>query len=650
MRYCSSSRRAMVFSVFSTAPSFCSPNVSSGSQSASVSRFSGRTISLSRSSMGSRSNDRVAPKLLRPQYYAMPGTLSGLIAAYGYAGLFFLIGLESLGLPLPGETALVTAAALAGLGHLSIYGVVATAVAAAVLGDNGGYWIGRNGGIALVRRYGRVIHLNESHLERARRFFERHGPKTVFIGRFIALLRTWAAVLAGAARMPYRTFMLYNALGAVCWAVVFGALGYGFGRNLPQLEHYIGQASLAGALLVALVVGLVFGWRWLETSHPRAGTFVATRFARGQYLGLHLTIGLAISLAGLWLFAAITEDVIHHDPLTQFDVMLLEWVHTRATPTGYAVSYAISLLGSPVTLTILGLGVGLLLGPSSVDRARRLARGLRRRRPAGCGAQARDPPPTAPLCRRVPPPLHVELSERPRDGLAHRLRHARLRAHAALDPQPRRANRRGAGRRPAGRGRWVEPTLPRTALFQRCRGWVRRRSVVALGMHLRRRGCAPEGCGTAVGRSLPGVLVQVVRATRFHPLAYLARWPLEVNWHDPLADRAAGRLCQADPGGDRGRIADAPGQDVRVLGPGVAQGNHRGAAARCGGSRDAQPCPAQRRAGERSRPHGARTSGHRRTGRQPCLRSHAREVDGGGRRDGVRQFAQLDDEESDRDA
>ena len=212
-----------------------------------------------------------------------------------------------------------------------------------------------------MRRYGRVIHLNESHLERARRFFERHGPKTVFIGRFIALLRTWAAVLAGAARMPYRTFMLYNALGAVCWAVVFGALGYGFGRNLPQLEHYIGQASLAGALLVALVVGLVLGWRWLETSHPRAGTFVASRFARGQYLGLHLTIGLAISVAGLWLFGAITEDVIHHDPLTQFDVMLLEWVHTRATPTGYAVSYAISLLGSPVTLTILGLGVGLLL-------------------------------------------------------------------------------------------------------------------------------------------------------------------------------------------------------------------------------------------------------------------------------------------------
>src|SRR6266566_1031616 len=318
----------------------------------------------------------------------MQGTVSGLVASYGYVVLFFLVCLESLGLPLPGETALVTAAAFAALGHLSIYGVVATAVAAAVIGDNGGYWIGRKGGIALVRRYGRFLNLNEAHLERAGRFFERHGPPTVFIGRFIALLRTWTAVLAGAGRMPYSRFMLYNALGAVCWAMAFGALGYVFGRNLPQLEHYIGQASLAAVMLVALGVGLALGWRWFETNrarlvertqlgwqralttaglkqlqarYPRAWTFVAARFARGEYLGLHLTIGLVISVAGLWLFGGITEDVIHHDPLTQFDVTLLNWVHARATPAGYAIFDAISLLGSPATISVLALVVGLLL-------------------------------------------------------------------------------------------------------------------------------------------------------------------------------------------------------------------------------------------------------------------------------------------------
>jgi membrane protein DedA with SNARE-associated domain len=88
-----------------------------------------------------------------------------------------------------------------------------------------------------------VRHLHESHLTPAHAFFERHGPKTVFIGRFNALLRTWAAVLAGAAHKPYSSFVLCNALGAVCWAVLVGTPGYVFGRNLPQLERYIGQAD-----------------------------------------------------------------------------------------------------------------------------------------------------------------------------------------------------------------------------------------------------------------------------------------------------------------------------------------------------------------------------------------------------------------------
>src|SRR2546428_12522288 len=140
----------------------------------------------------------------------MSQTISGLVASSGYVVLFVLVALESLGIPLPGETALLSAAALAALGHLSIWAVVGTATAAAVIGDNAGYWIGRRWGIALLRRYGRVLHVDESHLERARGFFDRHGAKAVFFGRFIALLRTWAAVLAGVGRMPYGTFMLYN--------------------------------------------------------------------------------------------------------------------------------------------------------------------------------------------------------------------------------------------------------------------------------------------------------------------------------------------------------------------------------------------------------------------------------------------------------
>src|SRR5256712_2288200 len=193
----------------------------------------------------------------------MDNAVRDLVDSWGYPLLFVLVGLESLGVPVPGETALLAAAAWAALGHFSITAVVAVAVAAAVLGDNAGYWIGRTGGVALVRRYGRVIHLNESYLERGHRFFERYGPMAIFFGRFIAVLRTWAAVLAGTTSMSYGTFTLYNALGAVCWAVLTGTLGYLFGHNLPQLERYLGGTSLAAVLVVIVLVGLAALWAWL---------------------------------------------------------------------------------------------------------------------------------------------------------------------------------------------------------------------------------------------------------------------------------------------------------------------------------------------------------------------------------------------------
>ncbi len=194
----------------------------------------------------------------------MNGAIPTLLDAWGYPLLFLLVGLDSLGVPLPGETALVTAAALAALGHLSISAVVATAAAAGVIGDAAGYWIGRTGGVALVRRYGRFIRLNESDLARGHAFFERYGPKAIFFGRFLAFLRTWVALLAGTNAMSYRTFTLYNALGAASWAVLVGMVGYLLGHNLPQLEHYVARASLAGALIVVAAGGLVVAWGWLH--------------------------------------------------------------------------------------------------------------------------------------------------------------------------------------------------------------------------------------------------------------------------------------------------------------------------------------------------------------------------------------------------
>jgi membrane protein DedA with SNARE-associated domain/membrane-associated phospholipid phosphatase len=305
-------------------------------------------------------------------------SVTRLVESYGYAVVFLFVAIESLGIPLPGETVLVTAAALAALGHLSIWWVIAIAAAGGIIGDAAGYWIGRLGGLALLKRYGRYVHFDEHKLERVHAFFDRHGSKAVFFGRFIALLRTWAALLAGTAEMPYRVFTLYNVLGGITWATLFGTLGYVFGRSLPLLERYIGQASLAVVLLVALVVALTLAWRWFNANreflaeriswywvrfgerHPSVARFIAARFVRGEYLGLHLTIGFLICLAALWLFAGVTEDVLHHDPLTRFDLTVTRLLRAHATPLGDKIFSIVSALGSPVAMAIVG-AVGALL-------------------------------------------------------------------------------------------------------------------------------------------------------------------------------------------------------------------------------------------------------------------------------------------------
>jgi len=311
-----------------------------------------------------------------------------LLETYGYVAVLVLVGLESLGVPLPGETALLTASAYAAAGHLSIAGVIAAAAVGAVLGDAGAYWIGRTGGLALVRRYGRLLRVDDAKLERAQKFFQRHGGKTVFLGRFVSLLRMLAALLAGVTRMPYGRFSAFNVTGGICWALLFGSLGYGFGRHLPRLEHAVGQAGALLVLLAALLVALIFVGRWVVSNgtqiragvsrligrigasrfvrgvregHPEAWSFVAKRFATTEYLGLHLTVGLLLSLGALWLFGGIAEDVIHHDPLTQFDLTIADALHRHATPTGVAIAKAVSFLGSPGFVAAWGLALAALL-------------------------------------------------------------------------------------------------------------------------------------------------------------------------------------------------------------------------------------------------------------------------------------------------
>ena len=183
--------------------------------------------------------------------------LTRLLQAYTYPVLLLLVLLESLGIPLPGEIALVTAAAYASRGRISIAVVIALAAVGASVGGVLGYWIGVKGGLPLITRYGGYIGIRKSHVEKAHAFFERNGSKTILFGRFVAVLRTWASVIAGAACMSFGKFVTYNTLGSVVWAIVFGVLGFYFGRDLPLLERYISRASL-GTFIVAAIAVVIF--------------------------------------------------------------------------------------------------------------------------------------------------------------------------------------------------------------------------------------------------------------------------------------------------------------------------------------------------------------------------------------------------------
>jgi membrane protein DedA with SNARE-associated domain len=183
--------------------------------------------------------------------------ISHLIASYGYWALFALVAAESLGIPLPGETALIIAGTYAGHTHrLSPWLIFAVAAAAAIIGDNIGYWIGDKGGYRLARRYGPKVRLDERKLKIARYLFDAHGGKVVFFGRFVSVLRTYAAFLAGTSKMRWRLFLPANAAGGILWAATYTTASYLAGTALQKVSGTITWA-LAGAAVVAIVAVLL---------------------------------------------------------------------------------------------------------------------------------------------------------------------------------------------------------------------------------------------------------------------------------------------------------------------------------------------------------------------------------------------------------
>ncbi len=178
---------------------------------------------------------------------------------YGYWAVFFGVMLENAGIPVPGETILLIAGYFAATGEFHIALVMLIAATGAVIGDNIGFAIGHHYGRGILLRFGRFLFLTPKRVKHMEDYFRNHGNKTILVARFITGLRVFAALLAGASKMPWRVFFMYNVAGAVLWSVVITTLGYLFGQSLPLLVKWVGRSGTI--LLVTAIVVAIIIWR-----------------------------------------------------------------------------------------------------------------------------------------------------------------------------------------------------------------------------------------------------------------------------------------------------------------------------------------------------------------------------------------------------
>ncbi|EFA71351.1 DedA family protein [Cylindrospermopsis raciborskii] len=188
---------------------------------------------------------------------------------YGYWAVFVGILLENLGIPLPGETLTLVGGFLAGSDELNYWLVLGDAVTGAVIGGICGYWIGRLGGWSLLVKAGKIFRISEERLVSIKDQFSENAGKTVFFGRFFALLRIFASPLAGIAEMPFGKFLVYNLAGASAWASIMVTLAFFAGKivSLEQLVAWVSQFALLALLILVLVIVLPIWWESRQVKH-----------------------------------------------------------------------------------------------------------------------------------------------------------------------------------------------------------------------------------------------------------------------------------------------------------------------------------------------------------------------------------------------
>lgn len=315
----------------------------------------------------------------------MVSHLARLISDYGYLIVALFIFAEGIAIPLPTDTTIITAAAFAAHGRLSVMMVFLVATTSTTLGTSVAFILGRRGGSFFEKHSGRV---SPVVLARTRGFFDRHGTTAVLVGRFIPFARMLISPLAGLSLMSFAQFAVFNLAGAAVWSAVFCGVGYFFGQHPPSFSHGLVRGALIVTVGLAVIVTVVVagGWlveesdaawraegtawhrilmsaplRWLAGHSPSARAFLFRRFTPGDYLGLNLTIGLGLSFVALVIFSAITHSLLAREVVPAFDLFLAAAMHDGATASSIAFWSAVSGLGSLPIVAIPGCVLALWL-------------------------------------------------------------------------------------------------------------------------------------------------------------------------------------------------------------------------------------------------------------------------------------------------
>jgi membrane protein DedA with SNARE-associated domain/membrane-associated phospholipid phosphatase len=332
-----------------------------------------------------------------PDPKAIIEDVAGALGPWTYALVGVMAFLETgafVGLVAPGETVVIAGGVIAGQGEIQLLPLIGLVWICAVLGDTTSFFVGRRLGRGFLERHGPRVKITHERLEQVDRYFDRHGGKTILIGRFIGLVRALAPFIAGSSGLPYRRFVPYSIVGTGLWASVFCVLGYIFWRSFDQVAHIAGQAIFGFGVTVAVIVGVVFAYRrrtaireWMlaHERHPALRPlfaigrpvyahlvapvwnavmpevrFLWNRVTPGD-LGLELTTAMAVSGVGLFVFVIYLVELGGSLNPTPFDTELLDLADRLFNELAVDLAKVITELGALPTVIVLVLGASVLL-------------------------------------------------------------------------------------------------------------------------------------------------------------------------------------------------------------------------------------------------------------------------------------------------